>query len=63
MLEVEEPPKLGPWKPMSFEELYAAPIKETTNQPTRRKSLAHPFDVPVEETKTVSIVKVKDSIS
>ncbi|PTB63974.1 septin [Trichoderma citrinoviride] len=27
MLEVEEPPRLGPWSPMSFEELYSGPIK------------------------------------
>lgn len=27
MLEVEEPPKLGPWNPMSFEELYSSPIQ------------------------------------
>ncbi|KAH6607823.1 cell division control 3 [Trichoderma cornu-damae] len=27
MLEVEEPPKLGPWSPMSFEELYSGPIR------------------------------------
>ncbi|KAK5998247.1 Cell division control protein 3 [Cladobotryum mycophilum] len=26
MLEVEEPPKLGPWSPMSFEELWSGPI-------------------------------------
>lgn len=26
MLEVEDPPKLSPWKPMSFEELYTGPI-------------------------------------
>jgi hypothetical protein len=27
MLEVEDPPKLKPWKPMSFDELYAGPIQ------------------------------------
>jgi septin 7 len=27
MLEVEEPPKLGPWNPMSFEELYSGPVE------------------------------------
>lgn len=29
MLEVEDPPKLSPWKPMSFDELYAGPIQGT----------------------------------
>ncbi|KAL7788978.1 septin [Trichoderma ceciliae] len=29
MLEVEEPPKLGPWSPMSFEELYSGPIQSS----------------------------------
>jgi septin 7 len=29
MLEVEEPPKLGPWNPMSFEELYATPLQSS----------------------------------
>lgn len=28
MLDVDEPPKLSPWKPMSFDELYASPIQE-----------------------------------
>lgn len=28
MLEVDEPPKLGPWNPMSFDELYSAPLDE-----------------------------------
>ncbi|KAL7949883.1 septin [Trichoderma barbatum] len=27
MLEVDEPPRLGPWSPMSFEELYSSPIQ------------------------------------
>ncbi|UKZ73543.1 hypothetical protein TrVFT333_001190 [Trichoderma virens FT-333] len=27
MLEVDEPPKLGPWSPMSYEELYSSPIQ------------------------------------
>ncbi|KAK1253126.1 hypothetical protein MKX08_004313 [Trichoderma sp. CBMAI-0020] len=27
MLEVEEPPKLGPWNPMSFDELYTTPLQ------------------------------------
>lgn len=31
MLDVEEPPKLGPWKPLSFEELYANPIDDAAN--------------------------------
>ncbi|KAL7921691.1 septin [Trichoderma austrokoningii] len=29
MLEVEEPPRLGPWNPMSFEELYATPLQSS----------------------------------
>lgn len=29
MLEVEEPPKLGPWNPMSFEELYSTPLQSS----------------------------------
>jgi septin 7 len=29
MLEVEEPPKLGPWSPMSFEELYSSPLQSS----------------------------------
>ena len=28
MLDIEEPPKLSPWKPMSFDELYASPIQD-----------------------------------
>lgn len=28
MLEVEDPPKLSPWKPMSFEELYSGPMQD-----------------------------------
>lgn len=31
MLEVEEPPKLSPWKPLSFDELYANPIHDAAN--------------------------------
>ncbi|KAL6881691.1 septin [Trichoderma longibrachiatum] len=27
MLEVDEPPRLGPWSPMSFEELYSGPVE------------------------------------
>lgn len=27
MLEVDEPPKLGPWSPMSFDELYSSPLE------------------------------------
>lgn len=27
MLEVDEPPKLGPWSPMSYEELYSSPLQ------------------------------------
>lgn len=29
MLEVEEPPKLGPLNPVSFEELYATPLQSS----------------------------------
>lgn len=29
MLEVDEPPKLRPWNPMSFDELYSTPINES----------------------------------
>lgn len=29
MLEVEEPPRLGPWNPMSFEELYSTPLQSS----------------------------------
>ncbi|CAM1511193.1 Fc.00g087060.m01.CDS01 [Cosmosporella sp. VM-42] len=28
MLDIEEPPKLSPWKPISFDELYASPIQD-----------------------------------
>ncbi|KAF7534363.1 hypothetical protein G7Z17_g13380 [Cylindrodendrum hubeiense] len=31
MLEVEEPPKLSPWKPLSFDELYSDPVREVSN--------------------------------
>ncbi|KAL7962883.1 septin [Trichoderma compactum] len=27
MLEVDEPPRLGPWRPMSYDELYSSPIR------------------------------------
>ncbi|PNP52798.1 hypothetical protein THARTR1_06639 [Trichoderma harzianum] len=27
MLEVDEPPRLGPWSPMSYDELYSSPIQ------------------------------------
>ncbi|KAH8172740.1 septin domain-containing protein [Sarocladium implicatum] len=29
MLDIEEPPKLSPWKPMSFEELYSEPMQKS----------------------------------
>lgn len=31
MLDVDDPPKLSPWKPMSFDELYSGPIQVATN--------------------------------
>ena len=31
MLDVEDPPKLSPWKPMCFDELYSSPIQDITN--------------------------------
>ncbi|EQK99239.1 cell division control protein 3 [Ophiocordyceps sinensis CO18] len=52
MLEVEDPPKLGPWKPMSFDELYSGPIGDAPWPDSRgatqdrtsndSKAVAHP---------------------
>jgi septin 7 len=37
VLDVEEAPKLGPWKPMSYDELYSNPIQDSTNQKAKQK--------------------------
>ncbi|KAL7915664.1 septin [Trichoderma velutinum] len=41
MLEVDEPPKLGPWSPMSYEELYSSPLQpavRSDNEPSSDQS-------------------------
>lgn len=45
MLEVDEPPKLGPWDPMSFDELYSGPIVAGPKPEPRTATSDHPSAV------------------
>lgn len=38
MLDVDDPPKLSPWQPMSFDELYASPIREVAQAEQPRQA-------------------------
>jgi len=60
MLDVEEPPKLGPWKPMSYEELYTTPMQNVTNnqrakQPDKAPRKPSAGKVPAQENKPALI--------
>lgn len=57
MLEVDEPPKLRPWNPMSFDELYSAPMNESA----RAESVAASSDR-TEVSMRASMDTIKDTV-
>lgn len=63
MLEVEDPPKLSPWKPMSFDELYAEPLQSAMDDDNSLEAAAQQKPQDRMDPPDIAMCRIQDSTS